>query len=308
MRIAAIAILCASIIFVLSSLSEDILQSKESNATFENTSDQTQNINSNTKLQKELISTKELITAPIGGFHTNFIRLKPGELDVTNYTFYSRNSEPGEVSYNIYRVKKVYETEDMGMPDGLSASIEPSGYIAQPNENYTSKLIINTTPELTFHGAGTEYTLYLQADFEGENRVRSDDWIRILVEGEETVPGASGLYQPYLTLQNESITLETGQIGETYCTYYTGGVGIRDISYEVHRISDESDELPVPSGLTVNIEPSNFIAKNFENYTSHITVKTSPDLPSGEYILNVEILSNGRTTEEVSLTVNVSEM
>ncbi|MGM0771023.1 MAG: hypothetical protein ACQESU_05385, partial [Halobacteriota archaeon] len=220
LRIAGIVILCASTIFVLNCLSEDILQTKESNATFENTSDQTQNVNSNTKLQKELISTKELITAPIGGFHTNLIRLKPGELDVTNYTFYSRNSGPGEVSYNIYRVKKVYETEYIGMPDGLTVSIDPSEYIAQPNENYTSKLIINTTPEINIQGVGTEYILYLQTDLECESRVRSDDWIRILIE-EETVPGASGLYQPYLTLQNEPIILEAGQNGETYCTYHT---------------------------------------------------------------------------------------
>ncbi len=288
-------------------LSEDTLQPKEFKPTPENTSDQTQNNTSYMEFQNELASTTELITVPIGGFHTNFIRLKPGELDVTNYTLYSRNSGPGEVSYNIYRVKKVYETEDIGMADGLSVSIEPSGYIAQPHDNYTSKLIINTTPELAFHGAGTEYTLYIQANFEGESRSRSNDWVRVLVEGEETVPGASGFYQPYLTLQNESITLEAGQNGETYCTYHTGGMGIRDISYDVHRTTDKSDALPIPAGLTVNIEPSNFIAKNFENYTSHITVKTSPDLPSGEYILNIEILSNGRTTEDVSFTVNVSE-
>lgn len=201
----------------------------------------------------------------------------------------------------------MYETEDIGMPDGLNVSIEPSRYIARPHNNYTSKFIINTTPELAFHGAGTEYTLYLQANFEGESRTRSNDWVRVLVEGEETVPGASGFYQPYVTLHNESITLEAGQIGETFCTYHTGGMGIREISYDVRRITDKSNALPIPTDLSVNIEPSKFIAKNFENYISHITVKTSPALPSGEYILNIEILSNGRTTEDVSFTVNVSE-
>jgi hypothetical protein len=209
----------------------------------------------------------------------------------------------------------VHETEEIGMPDGLNVSIEPSKYIAQPHNNYTSKIIINTTPELTFRGAGTEYTLYLQANFEGESRTRGNDWIRVLVEGEETVPGASGFYQPHGTLHKDSITLESGEIGETYHIYHTGGVGIREISYNVYRITGkrnvlpmpDEEKLPMPTGLSVNIEPSKFIAKNFADYISHITVKTSPDLPSGEYILNIEILSNGRITEDVSLIVNVSE-
>ncbi|MCM1987677.1 hypothetical protein [Methanococcoides seepicolus] len=207
----------------------------------------------------------------------------------------------------------MYETEEIGMPDGLNISIEPSRYIAQPRNNYTSKITINTTPELTFRGAGTEYTLYLQANFEGESRTRGNDWIRVLVEGEETVPGASGFYQPHVTLHNDSITLETGQIEETYCTYHTGGLGIREISYNIYRITGKSnalpmpdeEKLPMPAGLSVNIEPSKFISKNFADYISHVTIKTSPDLPSGEYILNIEVLSNERITKDVSLTVNV---
>lgn len=70
--IIGIAVLCASIIFVLNFPSEDTLQPEESKITQNNTS--------YIGFRDELASTKELITVPIGGFHTNFIRLKSGEI------------------------------------------------------------------------------------------------------------------------------------------------------------------------------------------------------------------------------------
>ncbi|MCM1987678.1 hypothetical protein [Methanococcoides seepicolus] len=70
--IIGIVFLCASIIFVLNLPSEDTLQTEEPKITQNNTSYM--------EFHEELASTTELITVPIGGFHTNFIRLKPGEI------------------------------------------------------------------------------------------------------------------------------------------------------------------------------------------------------------------------------------
>ena len=264
------------------------------------------------ELQEKFNSTLTLLNIPIGGFHQNFIRLKPRESSEIYYTFYTRNGGPANVSYGIYRVKEVYETEQIAMPDGLNVSIAPSSFIGETNKNYTSKITINTSPELTYRGAGTTYTLYLQADLEGENETDGSDWVRVLIEGEETVPGASGLFSSHGSLADNSMTLEQGREGNAYYTIHIGGEGLGKISYQVYRIRNimhrlpmpEEEKLPMPEGLNVSIEPSNFIARNFMDYTSKITVKTGPELARGEYILCIDVATSSMLTNDL-LTVNV---
>ena len=268
---------------------------------------------SHLELQEKFNSTLSLLNVPIGGFHQNFIRLKPGESSEIYYTFYTRNGGPANVSYGIHRVKGVYETEPIAMPDGLNVSIAPSSFIGEPHRNYTSKITINTSPELTYRGAGSTYTLYLQADFEGENETEGSDWVRVLIEGEkETVPGASGLCSSHGSLADNSMTLEQGEEGNTYYTIHAGGDGLGKVSYQVYRIRNimhrlpmpEEEKLPMPEGLNVSIEPSNFIARNFMDYTSKITVKTGPELARGEYILCIDVATSSMLTNDL-LTVNV---
>ena len=264
------------------------------------------------ELQEKFNSTLSLLNIPIGGFHQNFIRLKPGESREIYYTFYTRNAGPANVSYGIHRVKGVYETEQIAMPDGLNVSIVPSSFIGEANKNYTSKITINTNPELTYRGAGSTYTLYLQADFEGENETEGNDWVRVLIEGEETVPGASGLFSSHGSLHDNSMTLEQGKEGNAYYTIHIGGEGLSKVNYKVYRVKSqmstqtisEDENLPLPEGLNVSIEPSNFIARNFEDYTSKIIVKTGMELAPGEYILCIEVATSGMLTNDL-LTVNV---
>jgi len=178
------------------------------------------------ELEEKFNSTLSLLKIPIGGFHQNFIWLKPGETGEIYYTFYSRNGGPANVSCGICRVKGVYETEQIAMPDGLNVSMAPSSFIGETNKNYTSKITINTGPELTYRGAGSTYTLYLQADFEGENETEGSDWVRILI-ADDPVPGASGLYQPYGGLADKTMILKAGTVGSTYYTLHCreGGIG-----------------------------------------------------------------------------------
>ena len=65
----------------------------------------------------------------------------------------------------------------------------------------------------------------------------------------------------------------------------------------------EEEKLPIPEGLTVSIEPNN-LARTHENYTSKITVKASPELLPGEYVLCMEAHFGGRLANDW-LTVNV---
>jgi len=66
----------------------------------------------------------------------------------------------------------------------------------------------------------------------------------------------------------------------------------------------EEEKLPMPEGLSVTIEPNNFIARNFADYTSKITVKTGPELARGEYILCMDVATSGMLTNHL-LVINV---
>jgi hypothetical protein len=66
------------------------------------------------------------------------------------------------------------------------------------------------------------------------------------------------------------------------------------------------EELPMPEGLDVSIEPDQFIIDRIGPYESRITVKTSPELPKGEYELFLEILfENDLWPGSPWITVNV---
>ena len=309
--IAGIVVVCAGIMCVLYFYPKGIESPKESLKA-------PKKDKAHIELETALASTKALYTVPVGGIHENFMQLKPGETGETYYTLYTRNGGPGEVSYKIYSVAGVHKKEEMTMPKGLNVSIEPSKFIAQPHKNYTSKITVKTSPELFPHDvnvsaggiAGKEYRLYLQVIFEGENETIGDDWLRVLVSP-FTVPGASGLYLPRGYLHNNSITLKPGETKETYYTLHTGEGGPGWVSYNIYRITGkvnmlpmpEEEKLPMPEGLTVSIAPNNFLARTHENYTSKITVKTSTELPPGEYVLCIEKHFDGSLTNHW-LTVN----
>lgn len=285
-------------------------------------------------VQEESVSTKTLLTVPIGSIHGNFMRLKPGETGETCYTFYARNGGPGEVSYKIYRVAHVGKKEEKAMPEGLEVSIEPSKFIAQPHKNYTSKITVKTSPELvpqevdisTTGGVipSRGYTFYLQVIFEGEKETIGDDWLRVLVEPRRIVSRASGtgveattiispaVLFPWGSFNNKSITLKPGETKETYYTLHTGEGGPGEVSYEIYRITGkvntlptpEEEKLPMPEGMKVSIEPSKFFVRTHLSYVSKITIETSPELSPGEYVLCMDIFGVGGLSNQW-LTVNV---
>ncbi|MCK4735384.1 MAG: hypothetical protein KAT65_23225 [Methanophagales archaeon] len=272
-----------------------------------------------TELQEELALTQKLLTVPIGGIHKNFIWLKPGETGEAYYTLYTRNGGPGEVSYKIYSVARVGEKKEMPLPEGLNVSIEPSKFMAQPHKNYTSKITVKTSPELfpydvnasTGGIVGKGYTLCLRVIFEGENETIGDDWLRFVVSP-FPVPGVSGFYLPRGYLHNNSITLKPGETKETYYTLHTGESGPGEVSYNIYRITGkvnrlpmpEEEKLPMPEGLTVSIAPNNFLARTHEDYTSKITIETSPELSPGKYVLCMDISAVGGLSNDW-LTVSV---
>ncbi|HIH97086.1 MAG TPA: hypothetical protein HA348_06385 [Thermoplasmata archaeon] len=264
-----------------------------------------------TEYQEELAPTKSLLTVPIGGIQRNYMYLKPGETKETNYTLYTREGGPGEVSYKIYRVAGKYKQdsppplprEEIPMPEGLNVSVEPSKFIAQPHKKYTSKITVKTSPELS----SDLYVLYMQVIFKGENETIGDDWMRVRVKaGPYPIGGESGFGVPRED-HNDSITLNPGEIKETNYTLYTREGGPGEVKYKVYRVTDvyKKREIPMPEGMNVSIEPNHFLARTHEKYISKITVKTSSKLSPGEYVLCIHQDFKNGTIGDSWLAVNV---
>ncbi|WP_225353799.1 hypothetical protein [Methanolacinia petrolearia] len=80
------------------------------------------------------------------------------------------------VHYSVSpRVKAGYPTEEPSWPDGLNISIEPSDFMAYPNETYISTLTVTTTPDL-LQG---EYVFRLGSHFEGVET--GGGWLTVVV-------------------------------------------------------------------------------------------------------------------------------
>lgn len=105
------------------------------------------------------------------------IELNAGETKVIGVTLESRKSARGPVkfSYTLDLVARVYGQEPLPMPEGLSASIEPSSFTACPNTAYHSTITVGTTGQL----APGDYYLSLSWDFGEGGGGRG--WIKVAV-------------------------------------------------------------------------------------------------------------------------------
>ena len=93
------------------------------------------------------------------------VTIKAGETKSLDVNLETRKSGPGRVIYEI-----------SGAPDGLDVTIEPSQFMAQPENVYHSTITIKASPEL----APGEYQLSFGQNFE---KVFSGvGWIKVNVE------------------------------------------------------------------------------------------------------------------------------
>jgi hypothetical protein len=85
---------------------------------------------------------------------------------------------------------------------------------------------------------------------------------------------------PIGCIHKNFIELRPGEIKETYYTLYTRGGGPGEVSYKIYSVASvyKKEEIPMPEGLDISIEPSKFIAKPQGEYTSKIKIEVSPKL------------------------------
>ena len=109
-------------------------------------------------------------------YYDDSVELKVGETKLLDVALETREDGPGEVIYEIFRVTKEYAEDELPLPEGLSVSIEPSKFMAYPDNTYHSTITIRTNDKL----APGEYFLLFERNF--ENVFWQKGWIRVNVE------------------------------------------------------------------------------------------------------------------------------
>jgi hypothetical protein len=120
------------------------------------------------------------------------------------------------------------------------------------------------------------------------------------------VPGRSHFNESRF-MWPDMVELSAGETKEVNITLETRKDGPGRVTYSFFRVkrvySDE--EIPMPDGLNVSIEPSTFMMYPNETYNTTVTINTSQDIPRGEYTLSVHIFFESGIRGEGWLTVNV---
>jgi len=121
---------------------------------------------------------------------------------------------------------------------------------------------------------------------------------------------------PYIRFQNH-VELRPGQIKSIDVFLTIRKPAQMNVSYGIfvaRKVEQYSplengvpyEKLSTPPGLEVTIKPSDFIAYPGKTHTSVVEIKTSSELPQGEYQLFLEVfLDNNRWPGSGWITVNV---
>ncbi len=108
------------------------------------------------------------------------------------------------------------------------------------------------------------------------------------------VPGKSGLERMGWGFEPSNIKIKAGETASVNITLDT----LKDsgeFSFTISRVKHnygsplQQERLPMPKGLKVSIEPSRFTASPYNTCHSTVTIKTTPELPAGEYVLCLEL-------------------
>jgi len=101
------------------------------------------------------------------------------------------------------------------------------------------------------------------------------------------IPGKSH-FSMARVLYDDSVSIKAGETKSFDVTLETRKQGPGKVIYEISRVAGEysGNKLPLPAGLDVSIEPSQFMAYPDMEYHSTVTIKASPELQPGKYRLS----------------------
>jgi len=248
-------------------------------------------------LGRQLNDTSALLTLPVGGFEGGRIFVSSYSSEgFANYTFLARNMTPGTVELRVFPVKEVRSTAEHAPYEDISMSISPERFDVTSDQTYTAQFRVNLT-SARYDDTFILLPYYVQVRSEDSERLIADDWV-LVYAGSAFVPGVSGFYHGHASLNDpdRELTIAAGESGTATYLFQSGLGGTGFIQYNLSLISGdlnmmpmpEEEKKPLPHGMQVAISPNNYTARSFGYYPSELTVKTSPDLPPGDYHILIE--------------------
>lgn len=262
--------------------------------------------------------TNILMSSPVGGFNGKRFMVSTYDYDdesrsfvpdpdpsaSINYTFYSRQTSPGTVSYRVYRVAGLYSIDPLPMPENLSVTIEPEEFTAGPGEEYTSVVTARIRPDSEIPD---NLWLYLHADVEGAPDAVTDDWVRIAVNDGTPMSGA-GLYHFYQSgggYCEELLVVRRGGSGNVQFFIDTGELDTGIVTVDL--VPPGGDGQPWPKGIRASVNPDSFIARSFADYYADISFTVDPSVEPGDYLFSARLRTPTGGLDFAPFTLRVTQ-
>ncbi|WP_157202232.1 LolA family protein [Methanoplanus limicola] len=251
--------------------------------------------------------TEDLLTQPIGGFSGNRFLIAlynydraerisdPDPSGSVNYTFYSRNMEPGIVKYEICRVAGLYEATPLPLPRNFTVAVEPREFAAEPGKIYTSEVTVHLQPESEIDNLW----LYLHADVEGAPGAVTDDWVRVSADDGTPMSGAGlwHFYQGKGEYCQDLLVVSQGESGHAQFHISTGELDTGTVTMKLKTVPCSLDHGPVgederppwPEGIDVSVKPERFTARSFADYYIDMIFSVDSTVKPGDYCFSVQL-------------------
>jgi len=124
------------------------------------------------------------------------------------------------------------------------------------------------------------------------------------------VPGWHSFYTTRL-IPDDNIQLKAGETKSLNLTLTVKNDihWPEEFSWEVYLVGSEYDEneLSMPAGLEISMEPSRFTAYPNTIYNLKITVTTTTELAPGQYSIRYQSYLGGHSLGKGTITVNIEE-
>ena len=111
-------------------------------------------------------------------------------------------------------------------------------------------------------------------------------------------------------ISDAAIGLLSGETGRIEVVLATGKYGEGKVSYQISRVDskDGSNQIPMPEGMEVTIEPIEFITAPYNDYKSVIEIRTDEQVISpGEYWILVAYDIGGTISGQRVINVNIDK-
>jgi hypothetical protein len=251
-----------------------------------------------------IVPERHLPSAPVTSFAADYVLSECDEGNTTfnmSFTLISGLDGPHHIQYELIPLGNTASLQNDG---AITASINPSDFIAQPGTVYVSSITVsvgpNQTGEKRYYG---DYESWSNPIFFYSVNVTSDgkempELNRTLHLGKycHYFPGG-GLFGrqlhsiPFLFTDSNPITVHHDIPQSKNITIGTYNGGIRELSFIINGpvIRNYTGQpilwrtQPVPPGMSIMVNPPSFIAVNSETYTTRLTISVNDSTPVGDY-------------------------